>query len=340
MNPFTRRLLLALTASSLAGCASTTWKNYPGGTMKYSAINYNYTALPVLKDPVGKTYQLIAPEFSGISSVAAFEKRGVRRTDGAADVTISIKAGPIRHEPAGFGIKTFRPAQRSSMPIDMAATDRAGQSISARSFLKEEFFVLNAAPEFATREQARAAMSAISEITKSKAEEKVKQDAQREVTRHLDLLAQSLFEPRQIKVTLPAIRAAGELDMEAAYTALSEARGVEQVTAAQAAYAALGTAHKKPDGSDDVLANYGVSCGVASAKILAGDLGGAWLDIKQAGSIMPMGTEHRLIAKVLYDQQEQAGVEIISKEDFDEMANGDKKMMNEQLKALFGGKKK
>lgn len=340
MNQATRRLLLTFAALSLVGCASTTWNSYPGGTIKYSAIDYNYTALPVLKDPAGKTYKLVAPEFSGISSVAAFEKFGVRRVDGPADVTISIKAGPIRHEPAGFGIKTFKPAQRSVMAIDMTATDKTGRSIGEQSFAHEEILVLNSAKEFDTRAEAIAAMSAITEVAKSRGEEKVKQEAQRSVTKHLDLLARPLFEPRQIKVTLPAIRSAGELDLEAAYTALSEARGVEQVTAAQAAYAAHGTAHKKPDGSDDVLANYAVSCGVASAKVLAGDLSGAWLEVKQARGIMPMGSEHRLIAKVLYDQQQQAGVEIISKEDLDEMVNADKKMVNDQLKALFGGKRK
>jgi hypothetical protein len=57
-----------------------------------------------------------------------------------------------------------------------------------------------------------------------------------------------------------------------------------------------------------------------------------------AWELMSMGKEHRLIAKVL-KQQEQAGVEIIPEEDFKEMVGADKKMMKDQLKNLFGGKK-
>ncbi len=48
--------------------------------------------------------------------------------------------------------------------------------------------------------------------------------------------------------------------------------------------------------------------------------------------------EHRLIACVLKQKAKQAGVEIIPKEDYDEMVNADQKMMADQLKGLFGCK--
>ena len=55
---------------------------------------------------------------------------------------------------------------------------------------------------------------------------------------------------------------------------------------------------------------------------------------------MPEGNEHRQIAQVLYQQQEQAGVQIIPKEELDEMVNHDRKQALEQLNNLFGGKRK
>jgi hypothetical protein len=192
--------------------------------------------------------------------------------------------------------------------------------------------------EFKTRKEAKAAMSSITDILKTSADKKVKAGAPRTVNKSLDLLAKDLFEPRDIAVTLPAIRSAGDVDMEAAYTLLANAEGDAQVKSALAAYEALGTEHKKADGTDDVVGVYGVLCGSASAKILNGDLTGAWQDTKLAWETFTTGKEHRLIARVLKQQEEQAGVEIIPKEDYDEMVNADQKMMADQLKGLFGGK--
>jgi hypothetical protein len=196
------------------------------------------------------------------------------------------------------------------------------------------------AKEFKTRDEAKAAMAEFMENAMSGADAKVIEDAAQVASKNVDLLAKDLFEPRDISVTLPAIRSAGDVDMEAAYTLLSTAEGDDKGKGALDAYTALGVEHKKADGSTDVVGNYGVLCGSASAKVLAGDLAGAWQDTKQAWQAFPSGKEHRLIAKVLKDQEKQAGIEIIPKEEFEEMVNADQKMMADQLKNLFGGGKK
>ncbi|MHC4504651.1 MAG: hypothetical protein ACYTFI_15210 [Planctomycetota bacterium] len=330
-----------MAAMALAGCASTTWNSYPAGTVKYSQVKYNYTAKPVLSEPEGKTYSLETDEaLSAITSVPALEKRGVTRADSGADVVLVIKSGQISHEPGSFGLSgSYQPALVSNMPIQIKVKDKGGNVILDRGLRHENIAVMSGAKKFKSRKEAKAAMTAITDLAKSSADNSVKKGAAGKVNKSLSLIAKDLFEPRDISVTLPAIRSAGDVDMEAAYTLLSEAEGDEQVKNALAAYAALGIEHQKADGSEDVVGIYGVLCGSASAKILAGDLAGAWQDTKQAWEIMSMGKEHRLIAKVLKQQQEQAGVEIIPKEDFDEMVSADKKAVKDQLKNLFGGKK-
>lgn len=332
---------LLMAAMALAGCASTTWNSYPGGTVKYSQVKYDYTAKPVLSEPEGKTYKLETDEALGaITSVPALEERGVTRADSGADVVLVIKSGQINHEPGSLGLGgSYQPALVSSMPIQIKVKDKGGNVILDRGLRHENIAVMSGAKKFKSRKEAKAAMTAITDLAKSSADNSVKKSAAGKVNKSLSLIAKDLFEPRDISVTLPAIRSAGDVDMEAAYTLLSEAEGDEQVKNALAAYAALGTEHQKADGSEDLVGVYGVLCGAASAKILAGDLAGAWQDTKKAWEIMSMGKEHRLIAKVLKQQQEQAGVEIIPKEDFDEMVSADKKAVKDQLKNLFGGKK-
>ena len=146
------------------------------------------------------------------------------------------------------------------------------------------------------------------------------------------------MDSRRISVTLPAIRSAGDVDMEAAYGMLSKAKSREQAKRAQAAYAALGTEHKKKDGSEDVVGVYGVLCGSASAKVLSGDLSGAWQDTKRAWELMPDGKEHRQIAQVLKQQQDEAGGNIIPTAELNDMMNADINAALNQLKGLFGGK--
>jgi hypothetical protein len=328
-------------AMALAGCASTTWNSYPGGTVKYSQVKYNYTAKPVLSEPEGKTYSLKTDEALGaVTSVPALEKRGVTRAEGDADVVLVVKSGQISHEPGSFGVGgSYQPALVSTMPIQIKVKDKGGNLILDRSLRHENIGVMKGSKKFESRKEAKAAMTAITDLAKSGAEQSVKNGAAGKVAKNLSLIAKNLFEPREISVTLPAIRSAGDVDMEAAYNLLANAEGDEQVKNALAAYAALGTEHQKADGSEDLVGVYGVLCGSASAKILAGDLAGAWQDTKKAWEIMSAGKEHRLIAKVLRQQEEQAGVEIIPEEDFQEMVGADKKMVKDQLKSLFGGKK-
>ncbi len=332
---------LLAAAIALSGCASTTWNSYPGGTVKYSQVKYNYTAKPVLSEPEGKTYSIQTDEALGaVTAVPALEKRGVTRAEGGADVVLVIKSGQISHEPGSFGVGgSYQPALVSTMPIQIKVKDKGGSVILDRSLRHENIGVMKGSKKFKSRKEAKAAMTAITDLAKSGAEQSVKQGAAGKVAKNLSLIAKNLFEPREISVTLPAIRSAGDVDMEAAYNLLANAEGDAQVKNALAAYEALGTEHKKADGTEDLVGIYGVLCGSASAKILAGDLAGAWQDTKKAWELMSTGKEHRLIAKVLRQQEQQAGVEIIPEEDFQEMVGADKKMVKDQLKSLFGGKK-
>ena len=337
----TRRTAWAglLAACVTAGCVSTTINGYMGGSVKYSQISYNYTAKPVLSGSAGKTYMLETDETPiQIASVPALEKLGVTRTDGDADIQIIIKSGKISHEAGGAGMGgSYQPALISKMPVQITVKDKGGNVVLDRSFQHENIATMSGAGSFKSREEAKAAMSALLEVAKSGADENAIQSAAQRVNKELSLLAKDLFEPRNIQVSLPAIRSAGTVDMEAAYTLLAEAKGDEQVNNALAAYVALGVEHKKADGTDDVVGIYGVLCGMASAKILVGDLAGAYLDAKKAWDIMPDGKEHRLIVLVLKQQQEQAGVEIIPEEDYDKMVGAEKTANS--LKNLFGGKK-
>ena len=148
-------------AAGMIGCASTTWNGYPGGTVKYSEIDYNYTAQPVLKDPAGKTYQLQTDEaLSAVRSVPALEKKGVHRAESGADVVINVKSGEITHEPGGFGLgHSYTPALYSTMPITIEVKDKAGRSVLQRELKDEEYLEVKGAKQYKTREEATAAMT-------------------------------------------------------------------------------------------------------------------------------------------------------------------------------------
>ncbi len=335
--------LAVVAAFATAGCVSTTIRGYQGGKLKYSDVNYNYTAKPVLSDPQGKTYSLHGQgAFASIASIGALAKKGMKRADANADVVFQVKeGGAISIESGGFGMAPpFKPAVTGRMPIDIVVKDKAG-AVLAESQEATEEILLNDAVSFKTREEAKkAAEQMVAMGAKAKIEEKVRQSAIRSASNSLELLAKNLFEPRKVSVTLPALRAAGGVDMEQAYLKLSKAKGEEQVKEALAGYSSLGTDHKKADGTPDIVANYGVRCGLASAKILVGDLSGAWNETKAAWQIMPEGQEHRMIARVLHQQQQQAGVEIIPKEDYDAMAMADANAAADKLRDLFKKKEK
>lgn len=339
MRPGRRWSVLAIAAIALSGCASTHWNGYSEGTVKSSEIRYEYTAQPVFTDAAGKTYQIETSEsLRGVTEVRELSKRGVQRATHDADIVFSVEEGAIHQEPGSFGLGgSYQPALVCSMPITIKVHDKHGRMIAHRQFKHEEVLGIQGAAKFDTREEAKAAMGSISELVSSSAEAKVRNNAPGTASKSLNLISKQLFEPRELAVTLPAIRSAGDVDMEEAYTLLANAEGEAQVKSAITAYAALGTNHRKVDGTEDVLGSYGVLCGLASAKILNGDLTGAWQDTKHAWELFPKGEEHRTIAAVLKQQEDEAGVDIIPEEDFEEMTNADMKMATDQLRKLFGG---
>jgi hypothetical protein len=308
-------------AAGTIGCASTTWNGYPGGTVKFSEVSYNYTAQPVLKDPASKTYEIQADAAAGgISKIPSLEKKGVRKASGGADVVIKVSAREISYEPGGFGIgKPFQPAVFATMPITIVVLDKEGREVLTRDLKHEEILTVSGGKGYDTREEAKAAMSAITPALKSSADAKVRGGAPGTVGKELASLSKDLFEPRKVSVALPALRSSGKVDMEAAYKLLANAKSDEQVKAALAAYNAIGLENKKPDGTEDTLGNYGVLCGIASAKILTGDLPAAWDDTKKAWRMFPAGKEYKLIARALHQKEQQTGTQITQKEDYDEM---------------------
>jgi hypothetical protein len=155
------------------------------------------------------------------------------------------------------------------------------------------------------------------------------------------MLSKDLFETRKVSIALPALRSAGKVDMEAAYKLLADAKSDEQAKAALVAYNALGLDHKKADGTDDTLGNYGVLCGLASAKILCGDLTGAWEDIKKAWKMFPIGKEYKIIAKALRQKEQQTGTVIVQQDEYNEMVkenpNESNSMTNEMMNNFMHG---
>ena len=316
-------LALCGMTAGMVGCASTSWNGYPGGSVKFSEISYEYTAQPVLKDASGKTYQIQTDAaLSGVRSVPALEKKGVSKVEGGADVVIKVTSGEITHEPGGFGINgPYKPAVFSTMPIKIEVSDRDGNTVLEQDLKHEEILTVNGAKEYKTREEAKAAMTVITDIARSSADAKVRSGAPATVKKELVTLSKDLFESREVSVMLPALRSSGNVDMEAAYKLLADAKSSDQVKAALNAYVALGTGHKKPDGSDDSLGNYGVFCGLASAKILSGDLSGAWDDTRSAWKTFPSGKEYKLIAKVLHQKEQQTGTSITQQDEYNQMMN-------------------
>lgn len=339
MNKIVSWLSLFGIAVGTIGCASTTWNGYSAGTVKYSEISYNYTAKPALKNSANMTYKIRTDAaLNNIRSIPALEKKGIHMASTDADVSINVKSGEITHEPGGFGIKSYKPAVFSTMPIKIEVFDRDGNEILVKDVKHQEILTVDGAREYSTREEAKAAMTVITEMARSSADAKVKSGAPSTVNSNLNALSKELFEPREVSVVLPALRSSGNVDMETAYTLLAKAKSDEQVKAALAAYVALGVDHNKTDGTYDSLGNYGVYCGLASAKILCGDLAGAWDDTKQAWKLFPDGKEYKMIAKVLRQQEKQTGTAIVNQDIYDDMTKESAGTMgSEMLKNLFKG---
>ncbi len=336
-SPISRLTITAFALAALTACGTTKWRSYPDGGIKFSEVKYNYTAQPVLSDPAGKTYQLSTNDaLGGVTALPALEKKGLKRAESGADVVVRLRGEKVGHEPGSFGLGgKYKPALLSRMPMTITVLDRGGAMILERKVLHEETLGIPGAKTFATRSEAKAAMASIPKALYGKADEKVRAGAAKQAQKSMPLVAKTLFEPRKVQVKLPAIRSAGDVDMEAAYALLSDAERPEQVQQALSAYEALGTAHSKADGSPDVIGNYGVLCGTASARILAGDLVGAWVATKAAWQTYPKGREHGVIARVLKQQQDEAGVEIMPQEEYNEMTG--RGQMQEKLQRLLGG---
>lgn len=316
-----------------AGCASTTFSGYSSGTVKYSAVNYQYTAQPLVRDTAGRGYRVDAPaDLGGAARIAVLDRRGL--AGGGTDYVFEVRGGRIHHEPGGFGLGgKYQPALLSTMPITITVRESSGRALLERQVQHESALTIPGAKTFKTRQDAKAAMSSVTEVMRASADKKVRASAAQTVRKNLQLIAQTMLEPREVKVTLPAVRSAGGLDLEVPYGQLADAKSQDQVVRAREAYARLGVDHTKQDGSADVVANYGVMCGTASAQVLEGDLGGAWRNVRLAHSSFPEGKEHRQIAQVILQQQREAGVEIVPPEEVQDMMNADLA----RLRQLFGG---
>jgi hypothetical protein len=339
-RPAVAACLLAL---AVAGCASMTYRGYPDGGLKFSPVKYDYTAQPHLREGEAETYRVATDAaLAGVTRVAALESRGLSQVERGGDVVVRLSGGEVSKEPGSFGLGgSYKPALLVRMPVRIVVEDASGDELVARSFRHEEALGIPGAQSYETRTAAKEAMASISGFTAEGAEREVREGAAKKVATTMTLVAKDLYEPREVSVTLPAIRSAGDVDMEAAYGLLAEAKSPVQVEDALAAYQALGTDHEKTDGTPDVVANYGVLVGTASAKVLAGDLAGAWSDTKAAWETYPEGQEHGMVARVLVKQQEETGVEFIPEEDMDKMNVSPAKALQDALQRMgFGEKKK
>lgn len=321
MNRLVSLLSVCGIAAGMIGCASTTWTGYKDSRVKYSEIDYSYIAQPVFKDAAGKTYQIQTDAaLSGINSIPALEKRGVHNIAGGADVVFKVTSGEITHEPGGFGLSnSYKPAIFSTMPYKIEVYDKEGSQVLECENKHEEILTIDGAKEYKSQEEAKTAMTVITQIARSSADAKVRSGAPATINKDLSKLSKDLFVPRKVSVALPAMRSSGTVDMEAAYKLLAASKTDEQVKAALEAYVALGAEHKKTDGTDDVVGNYGVLCGLASAKIKSGDLAGAWVDTKTAWKMLPEGNEYKLIAKAIHQQEQQTGTTVTQQDEYKEI---------------------
>ncbi len=305
------RLALFLSLCALtASCTSTQMVGYADGTVKSSTLTHRFEAPPLLT-PGSGSYAVHVEGAQASADVRSLSKNGMRRVAPGAgpDVSVTLALGEVRQGEAGamkLGQKWY-PAFEVSVPYEVSIRGADGSSLGADEDRHSEHLTFRGVPGFATREEAVGAIEAVRQLAMKGVEEKARINAVGDAAKKADKLAASLFRQREIAMDVPVVRAAAGVDMEEAYTLLSEG----QHAAALERYEASGQQHMTPEGQANGTANYGVACGVAACKLLMGDGAGPWQWCSVALGFEPEGGEAQELRRIIYQEECASGERVI-----------------------------
>ncbi|HEU4417911.1 MAG TPA: hypothetical protein VFT55_03175 [Planctomycetota bacterium] len=293
-----------------AGCVSTKSVGYADGVVTTSPVTLRCTALPVLQQAQGATYRVTGD--AGSTSIAALDQRGMRASTGTTDVEIRVALGAMKQGDAG-AMKSgsgWLPAFTVTVPYSIVLQHR-GEQVGTRNGTYENMLTFQGGQTFPTREQAVAAIDAVRKLAEKGLTKRAHDEAAKEAMRAAGEAAAGLFEPRQIQLEVPVVRSAAGVDLQACYTLLTDPTDAAKVREGLTAYEDAGTDQRKPDGSPNKTASYGVACGIAAARLLLGDGAGAWAATQLADQFEANGQEADAIRLTIYRQEKATGVAVI-----------------------------
>ncbi|HEX6812097.1 MAG TPA: hypothetical protein VF384_10780 [Planctomycetota bacterium] len=301
---------VVLAALLATGCVSTKSVGYADGVVTTSPVRLRCTALPVLQKAQGATYRVTGD--AGSTSIPSLDKRGMRASSGTSDVEIRVTLGTVKQGEAGAMKQGsgWLPAFTVTVPYSIVLQHH-GEQVGTRSGTYENMLTFQGGQTFPTREQAVAAIDAIRKLAEKGLTKRARDEASTEAMRAAGEAATGLFEPRQLELEVPVVRSAAGVDLESCYTLLKDPTDAAKVRQGLETYERAGIDQRKPDGTPNKTANYGVVCGIAAAKLLLGDGAGAWAATQQAEQFEPTGQEADALQLTIYRQEKATGVAVI-----------------------------
>lgn len=330
----------ALLLACLASCQSTSVVGYEDGWVKSSTVTYAFDGPPLLDQVGGGTYHFTIEEADGETTAAipTFEEKGMNAapTHGA-DVQVEVELGSVtKGEPGAMKLgDKWYPGFEISVPYEVTMQQADGSTLTTSTGRYSDVLTFRQFPGFETRDEAVGVLGTVQRLAGDGIDEQAESGAAEEAVRYTDQLAASLFEEQSFSLDVPVVRNAAGLDMEAAFTLLSEADDPAEVREALRAYQRIGMNQFKDDGTPNDTANYGVACGIAACKLMLRDLGGAWEACALAHRFEPNGDEVNRLREVIYLQEIETGIRVIPDEER-ELIDSRRKLA-ESLGQLFGG---
>lgn len=327
-------LLLAAAATMTLGCVSSSAVGYTDGWVKTSPVSYSFSGPPVFDDMKGRTYRVENGGKATTDHVPVFDQHGMQATAGQADVRVRIELQDARHgKPGAVKLgKHWYPSFTVTVPY-VTSVSRGGRQLTSQNDIYQNILTFKGQYRFESRSKAVEALDAIRKLGQKGIDEKARNSAMAEATKGVSAIAAGLFKDRSFNLNVPVVRSAAGLDLEQCYTMLAEAKGPDDVKQALAAYEQFGTDQRKPDGTPNRTANYGVACGIAASKLMLRDLRGAWDVSKVAAEFEPSGQEANEIRYVIYQQEKITGQKVIPEEDRAKIA--EKEKLGGAFKAFF-----
>ncbi|HZN37674.1 MAG TPA: hypothetical protein VFD82_02665 [Planctomycetota bacterium] len=310
--------VLVLAAFLTTGCVSTKSVGYSDGVVTTSPVTLHCTALPVLQQAQGSTYRVTGD--TGSTSIPTLDKRGMRASSGNTDVEVRVSLGAVKQGEAGAMKQGsgWLPAFTVTVPYTIVFQHH-GEQVGTRNGTYENMLTFQGGQTFPTRDQAVAAIDAIRKLGEKGLTKRARDEASTEAMRAAGEAATTLFEPRQVALEIPVVRSAAGVEFESCHALLRDQTDAAKLRQALETYELAGTDHRKPDGSPNKTANYGVACGIAAARLMLGDGAGAWAATQQADQFEPNGQEADAIRLTIYRQEKATGVAVIPSADRERM---------------------